>query len=89
MWTGEAYLRGLRYAHQGKQDEGQEGGDGQGQSFSAPEECHENDGIGTVGFLWVGGKQQSCWRGQVYIPESCHLLPPEKIGLSYQSGESL
>lgn len=74
MWTGEAYLRGLRYAHQGKQDEGQEGGDGQGQSFSAPEECHENDGIGAVGFLWVEGEAAELLEGEGLYPRV--MSPP-------------
>lgn len=63
MRTGDTYLRGLHYAHHGEKDDGQECGDGQGQSLSAPEECHEDDGVGTVGFLEVGRKWQSCWGG--------------------------
>ena len=53
---GEAYLRGIHYAHHGVQDDGEEGSDRQRQSLGAPEECHEDDGVGTVGFLWVGGE---------------------------------
>lgn len=48
-----AHLRGFHDAHHGEEDEGQQGSDGQGQSLEAPVECHEDDDIGTVGFLWV------------------------------------
>ena len=77
---GEAYHGGTHYAHHGEQDGGEEGGDGQGQSLGEPEERHEDDGVGRVSFLQAGGEQQSCWRGQACVPESCHLLSPEKAG---------
>lgn len=56
---GEAYLGGIHYAHHGEQEEGEEGGDSQGQGLDTPEERHDDDGVGTVGLLWVGGEWQS------------------------------
>ena len=53
----EAYLGGIHDAHHGEQDDREEGGDGQGQSLRAPEERHEDDGVGAVGFLRAGGKE--------------------------------
>lgn len=53
---GEAYHGSTHYAHHGEHDGGEEGGDSQGQSLGAPEERHEDDGVGTVGFLQAGGE---------------------------------
>lgn len=85
----EAYLRGIHYAHQGVQEDGEEGGDSQGQSLSAPEERHDDDGVGTGGFLWAGGEQKSGWKVRPVSQSHVTSWPREKTGHWQQCRKSL
>jgi hypothetical protein len=75
---GAAHLRGIHDAHQGEQDDGEKGGDSQGQSLSAPEECYEDDGIGTVGFLWARRRGRDVGEGR--YPRVFPCPAPERNG---------
>lgn len=70
---GSAHLRGIHDAHQGEEDDGEEGSDSQGQGLGTPQQCHEDDGVSTVGFLWAGGEKQNSWTAQL------QSLPPQEI----------
>lgn len=84
--NGEAYRGSIHYAHHGEHDDGEKGSDGQWQRLGAPEQCHEDDGVGATGFLQAEGEQQAIGGGRPVSRNHITSCPQRKQTICDSAG---